>query len=512
MRRNLIFLSLFIFVILGFSFHISAESFADEAEPPGRPLVYVIPIKDWEAEKMIDLAISGFLRRKFAEARENKARLVVLELDTAGGRVDAALKIADLIKEYSDLNIVAFVNDSATSAGALVALACPRIFFADASTMGSATVVIATGGGAEKAAEKYQSFMRSTFRSLAEKNGYPQRLAEAMVDEDIEVKKVSFKGKILYVTAEDIRKLDAEAARDNVAYPEELLVVCPAGKLLNMSGSEAVEYGFGKRATTVQDICAELGIVNPEFLQTEITWVENMARVLSGPALSGLLLTVGMLAIYFALAQPGFAIPEAIAILCFTLFFWGRFLVGMAGPIEISMFLVGIMLLAVELFLIPGFGVTGGLGVFLIILSIFFSYIPFFDVPDFETKPWQWEYVQQGILSVLLMVVVGGVGFLWIMKHFGDLPLMKRLVLSAGPAGGLTASGAESHSADLVGKEGVAISDLRPAGKVEVGDELLDVVAEGAYIAKDKKVRVTQIEGNRIVVEEVADGDTEKET
>ena len=237
--------------------------------------------------------------------------------------------------------------------------------------MGSATVVASSSpaGGPQKAPEKYQSFMRSTFRALAKTNGYPVRLAEAMVDEDIEVIKVRFKDEIHYITDEDFKKFELQADEENVERPVDLgVIVCPKGKLLNMSADEAIKYGFAKKANSVKDICADLKIANPEIELHKMTWVENTARVISGSILSGLLLTIGMIATYYALAQPGFAIPEAVAIMCFTVFFWGRFFVGMAGPMEISLFLIGAILLAVELFLIPGFGVTGGIGVFFILV------------------------------------------------------------------------------------------------------------------------------------------------
>jgi len=423
--------------------------------------VYVIPIRG-----VIDLGLSSFVRRIVGEAKQKEAQCIILELETFGGRVDAATEIRDTLFE-SDIKTIAFVNRRAISAGALISLACQSIVMAPGATIGAATPVTMAPGTtkAQPTDEKTISYVRKEFKSTAERNNHPTTLAEAMVDPDVEIKGVIEKGKLLTLTTEEALKL--KLAEHKVSEIEEIL--------------------------TLYDL------EDAQVARASLTWSENLVRFLTHPVVSGLLLTFGLLGIFFELRMPGWGVSGTIGLICLALFFGAQYMVGLAQWIEPVLFLVGGVLLALELFVIPGFGVTGVSGILLIIASLFLSLVkePLPKTPVDISRLVQAAYVVAA--SLIATFLVATLSFTFLTKF----PLLSKLILTSEERGEKGFRSAPAKLGKFVGKQGLTVTMLRPVGKAQFGDTIVDVVSEGELVEKGRQVEVIKVEGNRIVVSEV---------
>jgi membrane-bound serine protease (ClpP class) len=419
----------------------------------GAPLVYVAPI-----EGIIDLGLAPFVERVIGEARRDGAAALILEINTFGGRVDAAVLIRDSLLR-SPVRTIAFVNKRAISAGALISLAAERIAMADGGTIGAATPVQvgAPGAPAQPVEEKTVSYMRKEFSSTAESRKRPARLAEAMVDADVAVAGVIEKGKLLTLTT-------TEAVRHKVA-----------------------DY----RADTLEAVLEREGLAGAEIRRASVNWAEQLVRFLTHPVLSSVLMTVGILGIIVELRTPGFGVPGALGITSLGLFFWGHWLVRLAGWEELLLVTLGLALLAIEFFVIPGFGITGILGILSILSGLTLSLIG---------SGATGALILNAAARVALSLLAAIVGALALMRILPRLPLGRSLVLETGlgsPAG--YASAPESDWR-WTGKRGAAVSPLRPAGIADFEGERVDVVSQGEYIETGAPIVVVRVEGNRIVV------------
>ena len=285
----------------------------------GRPLVYVIPI-----EGTIDLGLAPFLTRTIREAQRAGAAAVLLDINTFGGRVDAAVAMRDTLVN-APVRTIAFINPRAISAGALIALATETIVMADGGTIGAATPVVSGGSEPQVADEKSVSYVRKEFGATAERRGRPPQFAEAMVDADVEITGVVNKGKLLTLTT-------SEALTHKVA---------------NFT------------ADTLDEALAVTGLRDAVVRAASQTWAETFVRFITNPVVSSLLMTIGMLGLLIEIRTPGFALPGTIGLLSLGLFFWGHWIVQLAGWEELLLVATGVVLLAVEIFIIPGFGVAG---------------------------------------------------------------------------------------------------------------------------------------------------------
>ena len=409
--------------------------------------VFLVPIHG-----TIELGLSPFVARALEEASEEGAAAVVLDLDTPGGRVDAAWAIIDAVRD-AELPVYAWVNRRALSAGAMIALAADRIYVRTGSTIGAATPV--TGEG-EKASEKMVSAMRSEFRALAEARGIDPRLAEAMVDESIEIPGV-----------------------------------IEAGRLLTLTGEEALSLGIANG--TADDLDALLAAAGHEAVVTVDTapnWAERLVRFLTNPVVAPMLLSLGFLGILIEIKTPTFGLAGAVGLGALAAFFGAHHLVRLAGMEEIILFGVGIILVAVEALVIPGFGIAGVLGGAAILggatLSMVGAVVSASDV-----------FQALGLVSLSLILV--GVAAWALLRH---LPSSRRLAgvflreSTSRETGYLSAP----DRMDLMGKTGRAVTDLRPAGTAVIGEERVDVVTEGPWIEEGTAVRVVSAEGYRHVV------------
>lgn len=418
-----------------------------------KPVVYVAPI-----EGIIDLGLAPFVKRVMSEATDAGAAAVILEINTFGGRVDAAVLIRDALLN-ARVRTVAFVNKRAISAGALISLAAEKIVMADGGTIGAATPVQLgqPGAPAQPVEEKTVSYVRKEFRATAEARKRPPLIAEAMVDPDVEIPGLIQKGKLLTLTTE-------EALKHKVA---------------------------DFRAETIESLLERLGLAGAEVRRASPNWAENLVRFLTHPVVSSLLITIGMLGIILEMRTPGFGLPGGLGITTLALFFWGHWLVQLAGWEELLLVGSGLVLLVLEIFVIPGFGLAGVLGIGALLAGLSLSFVG---------AGATWEFILKAAGRVVFSLLLALAASLALLRFLPRLPFGRRLILETGLAAGQGYTSASERDTTWLGKSGTALSPLRPAGIAEIEGERVDVVSEGEFIDFGASIVVTRVDGNRIVV------------
>ena len=417
------------------------------------PVVYVVPI-----EGIIDLGLAPFVQRVLGEASDAGAAAVILEINTFGGRVDAAVLIRDALLN-TRVKTVAFVNKRAISAGALITLSAEKIVMADGGTIGAATPVQMgqSGAPAQPVEEKTVSYMRKEFRATAESRKRPPLLAEAMVDADVVIPGIIEKGKLLTLTTEEALK----------------------HKLVDFS------------ANSLEKVLKQSGLAKAEVRRATANWAENVVRFLTHPIVSSLLITIGMLGIIIEIRTPGFGVPGLLGIASLALFFWGHWLVHLAGWEELLLVGAGIALLVAEIFITPGFGVAGALGIVALLSGLSLSLFG---------AGATWEFVLGAVGRVVFSLLLAIIGSLVMLRFLTRLPFGRRLILETELLAGAGGSSAPESDRRWLGKSGTALSPLRPAGNAEIEGELVDVVSDGEFIEPGVPVVVIRVDGNRIVV------------
>jgi membrane-bound serine protease (ClpP class) len=402
---------------------------------------------------VIELGIAPFIARSIREAEAEGARAVILDIETPGGRIDAAQQIVNAIKE-ARVPVYAFVNRRAFSAGAMIALAADRIYMRPGSVIGAATPV---DGGGQKAPEKIVSAMRSEMRALAEARKLDPRIAEAMVDESIEIPGVVEKGKLLTLTTD-----------------------------------EAVRVGYARPVDSWTALMAELRSVGAPVREARVNWAEGLVRFFTHPLVAPLLLSLGFLGLLIELKTPAFGMAGVFGAICLGLFFGSHYLVGLAGWEELMLLVGGVALIGVEMFVLPGFGVAGVAGSLAVLGSVYLSLVSQFSSEADMSQA-------AGVLSAAILIVIVGA---WALLR--TLPRSGRFSRSGVMLENATdrATGYISNPVreELVGATGVAITDLRPSGAALFGDERVDVVADSSFIGAGTPVRIVRSEGYRHVV------------
>ncbi len=450
--------------------------FTAKAAPPlprldengGRGLrAVVIPI-----DGTIDMGLAPFVKRIIDESAG--AAVIILDVDTFGGRVDAAVQIRDALLR-TEIPVVAFVDNRAISAGALISLAADHIVFAPGGSMGAATPVQLQGGQAAPVAEKTVSYMRAEMRATAEANGRPGVLAEAMVDADIAIEGV-----------------------------------IPRGKLLTVSTDEAVELGLAaQKIGSVEEILETLGLESAEVRRPTVNWAEKVARFLTDPVVSGLLMSLGMLGLLLEFYTPGFGITGAIGVLCLMLFFGGSSVAGLAGWEEMVIFALGVVALGVEVFVLPGFGVAGVLGIGLIGTALVMALI---GMP--MGTSWEIGLLGDALTAVTISLLGTALAMIVVIRFLPGSFLGKWLVLEhtlggsrdgSAPADDEPWQAAPNDNRGWLGQRGISLTPLRPSGRVRIGDDVVDVVSRDRWIDRDTPVKVVETEGVRVVVVEDED-------
>ncbi len=400
--------------------------------------VWVIPIRG-----TIEWGVSGFVQRAVRQARAQRAAAILLEINTFGGRLDAATEIRDTLLA-SSVPVIALVTDRAWSAGALIAVAAEHLAMAPGASIGAAEP--------NPAEEKLISAVRGEFEATAQRWGRDPKIAAAMVDRDLDIPGLS-----------------------------------PKGKILTLSAERAEELGFiDLIASSREEVLERLKLDSGGIVELKPTAAERAAGFITQPVVSSLLLILGFAGIVLEVLTPGFGVPGTIGGLSLLLFFGGRLLTGLAGWEVVVLFLGGLILLVVEAFFLPGFGAAGIAGLVGVFASIILSY----------------DSLRAGLinLNIALGTTILVTALAW--RFIKKSSTWQRLVLSTRLE---RESGSIEQAArrDLVGKVGVAQTPLRPAGIVEILGQRVDVVTEGGFVTKGTAVEVISVQGNRVVVRPV---------
>lgn len=431
--------------------------FAQDAEA-----VWVLPI-----DTEITPATAQFVSSRIERANEVRPLAILLRIDTPGGRVDSMQRIVDSVLNDSRVPVLAVV-ENAFSAGALIAMAAEQMAMLPGASIGAALPISIGPGGANAAGEKVNSALRGQFRSVAEARGRNAAVAEAMVD--------------------PTREIPGLSAR---------------GELVTLSSDEAVEQGIADLiASDFDDALAAFGYGGVPTVTLEQNLTERLGTLLAGPIVAGILLILGLGGLVIEFFSPGFGIPGAIGVIALALFATSAFVATPAGIFDALLILAGLLLLALEAFVIPGFGVAGVLGLAAIVAAVI-------------------RIFQDDAVTVLATTAIGGgvlLGFLlWLLPTTG---LGRQLTLSERIGGGRVPVGAGDGApgsvpidparaklvgdrSDLLGRTGIAMSDLRPAGIARFGDDRVDVMSDGGWVASGARLRVIRVEGNRVVVRPV---------
>ncbi|MFZ1807779.1 MAG: NfeD family protein [Cyclobacteriaceae bacterium] len=416
-----------------------------------------------EIKAEIDPRMTRYVDLAIDHAEEIEADYVIIEMDTYGGVLTDSKDIVDRILDLK-APIWVFINKDAASAGALISIACDSIYMAPGATIGAATVV--QGGTGEAAPDKYQSYMRSIMRSTAEHNGRDPRIAEGMVDERIAIDSISAEGSVITFTTK-----------------------------------EALKYGYCEaEVESIEEILNRNGVANYELVRFEIDAVEKVIAFFLNPLISGILILLILGGLYFELQSPGVGFPILAAITALILYLVPYYLNGLAENWEIIALFVGIILIIVEVFVIPGFGVAGIADVGLTVGSMVLIMINN-DFFNFEMVPMNDIIVASlaifgGLSGGALLLFVGGV-------RLSQTGFFKRISLMDTQAQSEGYTSNFNNTVDLVGKTGTAYTVLRPSGKIMIDDQMYDAFSRGDYIEKGDTVKVLEIEGSTLKVRKV---------
>ncbi len=474
-----------LFVVL-FCFTLFSGNTISESSPPSE--VYVIPITG-----DVEPGMAAYLKRALRDVENASSTLIIIEMDTFGGRVDAALDMVDTLVNNKKGRTIAYVSTKAISAGALIALACNELVMKRNTTIGDCAPIAFTSEGPKMAGEKIESPLRAKFRTLAKRNNYPATLAEAMVSQQMEVYKVITNGEIRYMDSTQFDELNDEEKKQ----VKEKKTIVKKGELLTMDDAEAKELGFSSMSVSgIDEMLKKMGISGYEIIRFEETWSENFVRFIT--KIASILLMIGLAALYMEIKAPGFGAPGIIGIVCLALVFLNQHLVGLADYTELLVIVAGIVFLGFEVFVIPGFGIAGITGLLFIAAGFILSFQGFV-IPD-PTLPWEKSLMVKNVTQVMgsfLLAFIVSIAFL-------RYVFPKLSIATKGPYLDATLKNAHSDSRQLdeiaVGDTGVADSFLRPSGRMRIQNGIFDVITEGEFIEKGIPIKVLYIKGNRIIV------------
>lgn len=414
-----------------------------------------------EIRQEIDPRMTRYVELALQHAEETKADIVIIEMDTYGGVLTDAKDIVDKIMAFKN-PVWVFINSDAASAGALISIACDSIYMSPAASIGAATVVDGSGG---KAPDKYQSYMRSIMRATAEENKRDPRIAEGMVDENVEI--------------DSIKK---------------------EGQVITFSTSEAIKHGYCEgKVESIDEILRRNNVTDYQIDHYQLSATDKVVAFFLNPFISGLLILIIIAGIYFEMQAPGIGFAGLAALVALILYLVPYYLNGLAENWEIILFFVGLGLIAVEIFILPGFGVAGVAGIILIIGSLVLIMI--------NNDAFDFEFVRMNDILYALAAAIGGLLGGTVLLFAGgarlaDTRFYKRVALvdTQDRAQGYTASFKES----MKGQRGVAHTVLRPSGKVMINDKLHDAFTRGEYIERGEAIEVIDDETTSLKVKKVS--------
>jgi membrane-bound serine protease (ClpP class) len=440
------------------SFFIPSVQLRAQKPATQKKLVYVFKISD-EIAKPVWYKTKKALK----EASAMKADYILIQMNTYGGLLETADSIRTAILN-TKIPVWVFIDNNAASAGALISIACDSIYMREGANIGAATVVNQTG---EQLPDKYQSYMRSLMRSTAQATGRNPDIAQAMVDPRIHVEGVNDSGQVVTFTAQ-----------------------------------EAMKHGYcNAMAENIPGVLKKAGVASYTIHEQQLTATDSIIAFLISPLVAGILIVIIIAGIYFEFQSPGAAFPILIAIIAAMLYFAPHYLEGLAANWEIMIFVAGVILLAVEIFAIPGFGVTGIVGIFMMVMGLTLAMI---DNTYFEFSPGATAKLAEAFFIVVIAFFISVTGSIYLTRKlftgktfFGDLALIATQQKNEG------FTSADASYNDITGKTGIAHTMLRPAGKVMIDGILYDATALTGYIDKGEPVEVVKYETAQIFVKKI---------
>ena len=486
--KSLHYLRLFTFIAIG-SLLSSAPGLSAK-----EPVQYHHPVCiRFEGE--IKPSLQRYLYRKLDAAKQQGADLVILEIDSPGGRLIESVEIAERLRDLDWAHTVAYIPQHAISGAAIVSLGCDEIIMSPQATIGDAGAIrMDEHAFFQFVPQKEISFLAPALRSLAEAKGRPPALAQAMSDKDL---------KVYHVRDLKTGRKDYISKRDFDAAPagewERLEEVASSGddRFLALTGSEAAKVGLANALVDNRgELARRFGV---ELHDLEPTFVDVLVERLTWWPITILLLIVGLTGLYMEAVAPGHAVGGLTAAACFLLLFWSHFLGGTAGWLQILLFLMGLACIAVEIFLLPGTIVPGLIGASLVVVSLVMA-IQGFLIPETTRE----LHTLAGTMAML--VVSCGVfvaAAVVITRRMDSLPLLNRLMLAPPEAEAVSenSSAAAGDRRPAVGDLGVAHTPLRPGGKGRFGEKVMDVLACGDFLDRGTPIRIVRVTGNQVFVE-----------
>jgi len=463
-----------------------AGGLAAQEEPP----VFLIRL-----DGMINDAYAEAVKRKMNYAVEQGAQLIILELDTPGGTVQASQALGDFIFKDVEARVVAYINTKAYSGGTMVALACDEIYIDEAVGMMGDVAPITPAG--QEVGEKFQAPIRATMLNYA-RDRYPQALVEAMVTKEIEVFRIHMvddpDGQYRYVKGTDLELMPEE----ELARIDDKKRIVARGELLTLSARDAVQYGFARKA--VSSRLALYDTLEVDARRVKRLYLTGSEMVLTFlDSFSPLLIAAGLILLFIEMQHPGFGLPGALGLAALATFFIVKYTLHYAHLLELLLFVAGVMLLLVEVFVLPGFGVVGGLGIALLFASVVLMLQQF----NWPTTPSESVAFRLNLLQAVGTFLATALGLFLLVRFMGSVPILNRLIrreTMASATLGAPLKEGETALSEMIGQVGLALTPLRPAGRAEFGPRLLDVVTEGEFVEKGTRVQVVAVRGLTVVV------------
>mgnify|MGYP001220397076 FL=1 len=428
-------------------------------------VVYRVPI-----EGTIDLGLPPFIQRMIDKAESENATAIIFDINTFGGRVDAATQIKDAILG-SEITTIAFINRRAISAGALISLSCEKVYMTGGGLIGAATAVDMSG---KKGSEKVISFMREEMASTAEKRGRNKEIARGMVDEELNFSH-------LVINGDSISVNDIEGRKD--------------GKLISLTTEQAIKYGIADgTAETIESLIDTLSYGSLEVIESTENWSESIVRFLTNPVVASLLTTFGFLGILFELQSPGWGIPGFVGLTCLILSLSVSYIAQLATMSDMIFILAGLSLILLEMLVIPGFGIVGIGGIGFMLYGLYLLLLP--EVPVGE------EVLGQAMDGFLIGLIGAVIGIILLGKLMIRSKFWEQLTAPSSQKKNQGFSNTQGWES-LQGELAITDTDLHPSGWININNQRIFVLSEGGFIEKGKKVTILSVDGNRVLVREL---------
>jgi len=443
----------------------------------------------------VEPAMAAYVERML-EISDQPDAVLILEMDTFGGRVDAALRIVDALTQTKHVKTIAYVTQKAISAGALIALACDALYMKPHTTIGDCAPIIYDNEGPQMLGEKFQSPLRAKFRTLAKKNGYPILLAEAMVSSEKAVYEIITKNQTQYMDHHQYE--DMTENEKNTIIKKRTIV--PKNELLTMDDTEAHALGFSKKTVeNVEALKTDISLTQNPIININESWSETLVRGIY--SISSILLLIGLAALYMEFKSPGFGLFGITGLFFLGIVFFGQYFVGLSDHLELLLIGLAIILMGFEIFVFPGFGISGLTAIACIALALILSFQDFV-IPN-PDLPWEGQLMIQNAINVLGSAVLAWLLSITLFRflipktaHIIDGPYLHKTLASAH-------STENSTIALDIGDQGVARTTLRPSGKMSIHRDIYDVITQGEYIPEGSEIRVINIQGSRIIVKQL---------